>query len=609
MTLKTMPLDFTSWKMIRDGLEKTFNQSRSRKQGNLTVNQTPGNYTNLSLDIMEKTSVNVSETWLRDFFCHSFRDKPDKKWHLNLLNACCSYLYGEEISTEDYLLFKPAPSDEVFANYRIFWTGSTFNSANAFYEHELDLSLSKDSAMLRHNDDLYKGKAPIKLGNKVYIEAVSHQKNEQVYFILHVGDADREDLHYIPGIFAAGDHGNVHPCAGPIMLVREDVRSPDHALLASYFHDFIGNNLIKSWTISEVLEAIHSLRNGRSGNSRNTEKLAQVKLKEKLELYFGRRFFLYFWSWNDNRQEAQLGRAMLKIGTTENDVILGSDLGVGYAGSVAMLTNDHLHFNLRTRVTQEKSLSIKLKVGPDRVFPYALGIYSIISSHGSIEAGTILMEQYLDDNDIRSFEATVFPLSKPCPDEVPEKVWRYFQDKGLNFIKTPSEGIFDDEDFAKFYREQGNKKNIYRQSNAGIFIATPMSASMEDFHELREGVITLKEYLMELFEVPAYYAGESYSVEVGFTHAYTAAEIDLKKLHEASRFLLIHPAKVASSTLIELGWALAEKKSCVIFFKNKDDLPFLVQGLNRSPNVRLIPYNSMENLFAIAKNLGDRLFP
>lgn len=609
MTLKTMSLDLTSWEMIRDGLEKKFDQSRPRTYGALTANQTPGNYTHLALEIREKTSVNISETWLRDFFCHSFRDKPDKKWHVNLLNACCSYIYGEEISTEDYLLFRPSPSDEVFASYRIYWTGSTFNSANAIYAHDLDLSLTKDSSVLRHNEDVYKGKAPIKLGNKVYVEVVSHQKNEQVYLILHVGDADREDLQYIPGVFAAGDHGNVNPCAGPVMLVREDIRYPDDGLLSAYFQEFSGNNLIKSWTISEVLEAAHSLKNGKAGSSKNGYKPVPVRLREKQELYLRRQFFLYYWSWDDNRQEARLGRATLKIGGTEHEATLHTDGGSTYVGTFVMLTNDHLRFSLRTRVTQEKSLSIKLKVGPDQVFPFALGIYSIISNHGSIEAGTILMELYDEKTESRPFEAAVIPLSKPRPEEVSDKVWRYFQDKGRNFIKTPSQGIFDEEDFAKFYREQENKKNNYRQSSAGIFLATPMSANVEEFHSLRDGVIALKAYLMDLFQAPAYYAGEDYSADAGFTHAYTAAEIDLKKLHEASRFLLIHPAKVASSTLIELGWALAEKKSCVIFYKNKEDLPFLVQELNRAPNVRLLPYTSMEHLFAIARSLGDRLFP
>ncbi len=68
------------------------------------------------------------------------------------------------------------------------------------------------------------------------------------------------------------------------------------------------------------------------------------------------------------------------------------------------------------------------------------------------------------------------------------------------------------------------------------------------------------------------------------TETYDTPEESLKKdfneIEEADIFLLLHPMRIQTISLIELGYACALKKKLLIVGK-KEDLPYLVHGLAR----------------------------
>ena len=63
----------------------------------------------------------------------------------------------------------------------------------------------------------------------------------------------------------------------------------------------------------------------------------------------------------------------------------------------------------------------------------------------------------------------------------------------------------------------------------------------------------------------------------------------------ADRF--IYPKKIATSALIELGWAMAHKKPIVIFAKKRDELPFLVKNADSVfANIRIYEYKTSSEI-------------
>jgi hypothetical protein len=68
---------------------------------------------------------------------------------------------------------------------------------------------------------------------------------------------------------------------------------------------------------------------------------------------------------------------------------------------------------------------------------------------------------------------------------------------------------------------------------------------------------------------------------------------------------MIYPEKVASSCLIELGFALMLKKSCTVCYKNLEDLPTLIQETEIIKKVR---YKDDVDLLEQITDLGKDVF-
>lgn len=110
-----------------------------------------------------------------------------------------------------------------------------------------------------------------------------------------------------------------------------------------------------------------------------------------------------------------------------------------------------------------------------------------------------------------------------------------------------------------------------------IFLATPISGlKNDDYSTYRSVLLNLVERLKENHEV------YSELERISDINCYDSPEKsvieDFRKIKEAEVFLLHHPARMQSSTLIELGYACAQDKK-IIIVGNKTDLPYLALGL------------------------------
>lgn len=116
-------------------------------------------------------------------------------------------------------------------------------------------------------------------------------------------------------------------------------------------------------------------------------------------------------------------------------------------------------------------------------------------------------------------------------------------------------------------------------SKKKIFLAAPISGFFDDgeYQEYREKVLKLIFFLREnSFEV--YSEVECVSGKSSYDSPEKSVREDFKKIGDSDIFLLLHPKKVQTSALIELGYACAKEKTIVIV-GSKSILPYLALGL------------------------------
>jgi len=79
---------------------------------------------------------------------------------------------------------------------------------------------------------------------------------------------------------------------------------------------------------------------------------------------------------------------------------------------------------------------------------------------------------------------------------------------------------------------------------------------------------------------------------------------DFEHIRKSDYFILLYPQKVASSALIELGYALSKERNILIISSNKNILPYMVSGFEevyQTVKVLISEYTH-KNLFAIINN-------
>ncbi len=127
-----------------------------------------------------------------------------------------------------------------------------------------------------------------------------------------------------------------------------------------------------------------------------------------------------------------------------------------------------------------------------------------------------------------------------------------------------------------------------------IFLAAPISGFQDEckYVTYRKNVLMLISLLLDKYDV------RSEIQNISEVKTYDTPEESLKKdfneIEKSDIFLLLHPMRMQTSSLIELGYACALKKKLLIVGK-KEDLPYLVHGLVRPTYNALSIYTSEIN--------------
>ena len=113
-----------------------------------------------------------------------------------------------------------------------------------------------------------------------------------------------------------------------------------------------------------------------------------------------------------------------------------------------------------------------------------------------------------------------------------------------------------------------------------VFLATPMSGfqSAELYAAYRERLLVLIDALSENYEV--YSEMQRSPSEECFSTPEASVREDFHQVELSDYILFLHPCRMQTSTLMELGYACALKKPAVLVGE-RENLPYMALGLNR----------------------------
>lgn len=141
-------------------------------------------------------------------------------------------------------------------------------------------------------------------------------------------------------------------------------------------------------------------------------------------------------------------------------------------------------------------------------------------------------------------------------------------------------------------------KSIRTVSKDSIFISSPMNSikNDEEYKQLRSDILSLKTQLCELGFQEIIYPGTEIESNTQFEGENKAINKNFKKLKSAECLLAIYPKSIASSVLLEIGYAIALTKNIVVFTKHKKKLPFMLREADTINNIKIFEYKNFKDI-------------
>lgn len=115
-----------------------------------------------------------------------------------------------------------------------------------------------------------------------------------------------------------------------------------------------------------------------------------------------------------------------------------------------------------------------------------------------------------------------------------------------------------------------------------LFISAPIAGfdKEQEYIAYRKNIIRLLEDVAQQVPIQKIHSVISeISSRSKYDSPEESANNDLEAISKSTHFILFYPRRVASSVLIELGYALALKKKALIVATRMEDLPYMAQGL------------------------------
>ncbi|MGB1207136.1 MAG: hypothetical protein ACPG5B_15930 [Chitinophagales bacterium] len=346
-----------------------------------------------------------------------------------------------------------------------------------------------------------------------------------------------------------------------------------------------------------------------------------IDMSEKLALYCNQSFYLYFYDALVSQKEGVLARAILHIEDFQNKYeasvrLVNSGKGTHYRGTVKLhVTKNYLIFRLQTEKTKEKNLHINVIIKPQRVSEIAVGVYCNIDDAGALRAGSLILTHF-KGSDTKKMKAISLPKNAEAFQKLDCNIPLFLEKKELNYLKV-TKGIYTFEGLQAFFDKQNNKKLQAKQENMSInhiFLAAPMYSltdnSALNYIDFRKDMLEVTTKLKNVLSCEVHYAGHNQATENDFLHPPYALKQSLEKLDKTDAFVLIYPAALPSSILVETGWALATNKTCLFFVHQAVELPYMLRQCSEyaKAKVTIVKYSENQEILDFIEKHEAHLF-
>jgi hypothetical protein len=157
-----------------------------------------------------------------------------------------------------------------------------------------------------------------------------------------------------------------------------------------------------------------------------------------------------------------------------------------------------------------------------------------------------------------------------------------------------------------------SREALQRKSHKfDVFVSAPMAAYETDAevkadHDRIEPVVA---YLEDQLSLSVYWAGRHIRSKADFHAPDISATKDVEALLDSRFFLLLYPARIASSVLFEAGIALRNCLTSIYFVHSAKHLPFLMtQASQAFKNVRIYEGDLPGDLITLLRRHGKDFF-
>jgi len=352
-----------------------------------------------------------------------------------------------------------------------------------------------------------------------------------------------------------------------------------------------------------------------------SKKRQSTETKLKLKEYYNTKwwFYSYLHAQSIGNHKDVISKAILHISENGNVELqnINMENSTDYVGILELLENQvNIVFHLRTKHTHEKNLIINVFIGEGRVYPIATGLYQNIDLKGAVVGGTVIMELIPSNLPAEQLFTDYYELgSEKCKTQLNPLVRQFLASKTQNYIKVTT-GLVTYDNIHDFLKKNEIRRKTYVHEgdyDYDIFISSPMK-SLDDQHytSLRNDIINMIDKLKSACQFDQiYYAGMNLDSQEKFYLPWVTFRVNMAALERSKYIVLIYPEKVVSSVLIEIGWAVKSSKPCLLFVKNRKDLPHIMQQggeIDDYTNIRILEYTDNSHILKIIENNGRKLF-
>lgn len=145
-----------------------------------------------------------------------------------------------------------------------------------------------------------------------------------------------------------------------------------------------------------------------------------------------------------------------------------------------------------------------------------------------------------------------------------------------------------------------------------LFVSVPMAAFDEgyEYEVFRASILDAIRGIKKSCSFSnVFFAGQEIGSFKDFESEDLSIVEDYTALKNSKNFVLIYPQKLATSALIELGWAMVMKKPIIIFSKKRDSLPYLMKNADAVyKNIAIYDYKTSADIQNKFSNNKHKLF-